>query len=577
MKSEMSYKKIAVACRAGFEHVAAWSDLLDLINVFPVADGDTGTNLRVSLAPLRVCEADSTAVKQLMSSGHGNSGNIATTFLTLFLGGNGQDLAARAILGRDAAYGAIADPRPGTMLSVFDRLCEELAAVRQDDLNYLKIRSGLAETVLAGIAQLPELHAAGVVDSGALGMFVFFDAFFCSYTEHSSNVSSLSELFGEHLEVKAEYDQQGSSDHCVEVLLQTTAAATGLKESIANLGSSAVVVPGQDALKVHIHTAKPGELRKSLEAHGDVLDWRDEVMESMQLITREKQFSGNRIRVMSDAAGSIPLSLARDNGLLVLDSYILSENRAVPESLFPSEELYETMKQGIRVTTAQASNHERHLHYRAVCERHGQLLYICTGSAFTGNYTTAREWLHSSESNGQMQLLDSGAASGRLGVIALLSARLAATGAAPEEVLRCAAILCETAEEYVFIHEMKYLVAGGRVSWAKGFFADMLHMKPVISPHAEGVRKITVLRNRRAQLDFALEKLGAQELKSDGLLVLLQYTDNREWLETVVEPRLRSLLPKAELLLVPLSLTSGVHMGPGTWSIAFGGNGDAQC
>jgi hypothetical protein len=53
------------------------------------------------------------------------------------------------------------------------------------------------------------------------------------------------------------------------------------------------------------------------------------------------------------------------------------------------------------------------------------------------------------------------------------------------------------------------------------------------------------------------------------MLVLLQYSDNRGWVEETVRPRVRSILPEAELLLVPLSLTSGVHMGPGTWSLAF--------
>ncbi|MBN4068877.1 DegV family protein, partial [Desulfotalea psychrophila] len=53
------------------------------------------------------------------------------------------------------------------------------------------------------------------------------------------------------------------------------------------------------------------------------------------------------------------------------------------------------------------------------------------------------------------------------------------------------------------------------------------------------------------------------------LFVLLQYTDNKDWLREVVEPQIRRHVPEAEILLVPLSLTSGVHMGPGAWSIAF--------
>ncbi len=94
-------------------------------------------------------------------------------------------------------------------------------------------------------------------------------------------------------------------------------------------------------------------------------------------------------------------------------------------------------------------------------------------------------------------------------------------------------------------------------------------MKPVISPGFDGVEKKGVVRNRKSQLAFALEKLEPYKKESGKLLVLLQYTDNKEWLSTIVEPDVRRLLPGAEIVLLPLSLTSGVHMGPGTWSVAY--------
>lgn len=95
-------------------------------------------------------------------------------------------------------------------------------------------------------------------------------------------------------------------------------------------------------------------------------------------------------------------------------------------------------------------------------------------------------------------------------------------------------------------------------------------MKPVISPWFEGVRKMGVVRSQKSQIAFALEHLQQYEKPGATPLILLQYSDNKEWLHETVEPQLRSLFPESELLLVPLSLTSGVHMGPGTWSVAYG-------
>ena len=98
--------------------------------------------------------------------------------------------------------------------------------------------------------------------------------------------------------------------------------------------------------------------------------------------------------------------------------------------------------------------------------------------------------------------------------------------------------------------------------------ADLLHVKPVISPQPQGAQKIATLRDRAGQLRFAAEKLRLELAAAPGL-VLLQYSDNQQWVQDEALPALQKLAPQAEYLIGPLSLTSGVHMGPGTWSLAF--------
>ena len=166
-------------------------------------------------------------------------------------------------------------------------------------------------------------------------------------------------------------------------------------------------------------------------------------------------------------------------------------------------------------------------------------------------------------------MIDTGAASGRLALIALLTSRLAARTENAEAVRAHARNLVDTCREYIFIDTLRYLVAGGRVSKAGGFFGDLLHLKPVISPAREGVRRVGMVRNREAQLDFALDKAGTEIEVPSRAVLLLQYSDNQAWVSEVARPQLQALLPQAEILVVPLSLTSGVHMGPGTWSLAF--------
>ncbi|MBL4903192.1 DegV family EDD domain-containing protein [Desulfocapsa sp. AH-315-G09] len=568
MKNSISSPQIAAAAIAGYENLTAWADLLDRINVFPVADGDTGMNLRVSLAPLRECGTNlEAAIAQLALTGRGNSGNIAVAFFREFLHPMENGFAGAAQKGREQAWKAIGNPSHGTMLEVFDVLCLLFLEEREAALDYVTVRDHMQKAVLSTEKQLSELSDAGVVDAGALGMFCFFDGFFGELTGQKAAICPVTELFANTLCINASFRPPDSEEYCVEARLATDGDQGELLGTIANLGNSVVVVPGDSCVKVHIHTRSPEQLRDKLSLLGNVRDWSDEAMGSMIGEGTRKSFVQNRVRIMSDAAGSIPLELARIYGIILLDSYILTHDLAKPESLFSPEQLYILMKNGTRVTTAQASTHERHLHYQAGLHQYEKVLYLCTGSAFTGNFSIAVDWQKENDSDTQFAVIDTGAASGRLGVIALLTARHAETGASAEDVKEYAEKLTRQAEEYVFIHELKHLVAGGRVSKAKGFFGDLLHMKPVISPGFEGVRKIAVVRTREGQLDFACARI--EHHADASLFVLLQYTDNKDWLREVVEPQIRRHVPEAEILLVPLSLTSGVHMGPGAWSIAF--------
>jgi hypothetical protein len=131
---------------------------------------------------------------------------------------------------------------------------------------------------------------------------------------------------------------------------------------------------------------------------------------------------------------------------------------------------------------------------------------------------------------------------------------------AREAVARC--------EEYVFLEKLQYLAAGGRLSKTSAFFGDMLKMKPVISPQPEGAKKMGVVRNRKEQISMAQDKLAAALGRDDSALIMLEYSDNSDMVAELRET-IGRLYPQADIILQPLSLTSGAHMGPGTWGVAF--------
>ncbi len=560
----------------GYASLSAWADLLDRINVFPVADGDTGTNLRISLIPLRHCSEDTSATRKLLARcATGNSGNIAAAFFREFcLAESFTDLPEKTSLGRDRAWQAIASPCAGTMLSVFDSLASVLASHTELQTIYSTLNQALQRAVRETSELLPDLKNAGVVDSGALAMYVYFDGFFRHLTGQKDKAGSIFDLFPGNLAVNRSFHPHITDAHCVDVVIQMADKDAAVRDSIAELGESVVVVQDESLLKVHIHSPDLDGLRRRLSSFGDIVQWSNAAIDQSGVEHYSDLDEKPSLHIVTDAAGSMTRETARHLGITLLDSYIITGDDSRPESLYSPEQVYLFMRKGQKTTTAQASNFERHQHYQNICRQFGRSLYLCVGSAFTGNYDTAIAWKKENDPDNLFTVMDTGAASGRLALIALLTARQANNFRSSEQVLAFARKAMAECAEYVFIDELKYLVAGGRVSRTKGFFGDLLSMKPVISPTSEGVRKVGVVHSSQGQLAFALERLRERFDRSDVPVILLQYSDNEQWVAETVQSQVRALLPESEILLTPLSLTSGVHMGPGTWSIAFSSNED---
>jgi DegV family protein with EDD domain len=272
---------------------------------------------------------------------------------------------------------------------------------------------------------------------------------------------------------------------------------------------------------------------------------------------------------MTDAAGSLTNQDAKKYGFTLLNSYLTIGDKCLPETYIRPEELYNAMNKGIKVSTSQASVYERHQFFEGVLERFEKVLYLCVGSVFTGNYYGALQWKNEHDQQNRLWVIDTGAASGRLGTIALAVVRYLAATNDMEKTFAFARKALQACEEYVFLDKLQYLAAGGRVSKTSAFFGEMLNMKPVISPLPEGAKKVGMVRNQEDQVKMALTKLDASLTHDSRALIMLEYSDNKNWVNSTVKKMLAKRYPNAEIILQPLSLTSGAHMGPGTWGIAF--------
>ena len=560
------------AFRTGFDRLAAWSDLLDEINVFPVADGDTGRNLLISLAPLKDYRDGIDTVgltTRLLKTARGNSGNIATQFFSEFIKTPSTPMVEACRQGTRAAYQAVRNPQDGTMLTVFDTLATTLTGQPRRDgaVDPERVLPSLRATVKHSREVLPRLRTAGVVDAGALGIYLFFEGFFYNLSNRLDDCLPPTQHFADSLKINADFHEHEDEGYCVDTVLQGGSDLETLMQNLGAQTESVVAISRGDILKLHFHTDDRHTARKALEAAGALLSWSEDDI-GQQVKTFHRRPQAGRVHIVTDGAASVTRADKEQYGFTILDSYISTDDGSQPETRVAREALYRRMRAGERVSTAQASVFERHQHYQRLVETYPETLYLCVGSAFTGNYATAAAWQAQNDPQGRLRILDTGAASGRLAVMVLAAARMACAGADMDTIIAQARASLTLCREYIFIDRLKYLAAGGRLSRPSALVGDLLRVKPVISPQPTGAEKIGSVKNRPDQLRFAMDHLAADLADAATPLILLEYSDNRNWVETRMAAQLQQRFPSAEIRLQPISLTTGVHTGPGTWAVA---------
>jgi uncharacterized protein len=557
---------------AGYERIVAWADILDRINVYPVPDGDTGRNLVMTLSALRNPWQDEAKLgREILHTARGNSGNIAARFLAGFLGCKDLfSLPASVESGRDLAYKAVPDPQSGTMLSFFDAFEESVKRnpPAQTGAWVDAVILDLEASVKATTQQLKELREAGVVDSGALGMLVFFDPLLNILAGREARGSGFAEELKSFFSLSETWKEQRPYGYCLDVVLKLGQEEEDVTQHLMAIGESVVPMPDGDCFKLHLHTLDREKVKQRLAAHGSILSWAEDDL-AEQSSHFNKLEKPPILHVMTDAAGAMSRETAGELGITLLNSYVTIGNRCLPESYLSPPHLFEAMKAEIPVSTSQASIAERHECYNKVLKLHSRVLYLCVGSFFTGNYSTAMSWKAEHDPEDRMIVIDTGSASGKLGLAARATAEFSLSAGDPSAVVAFArAAICH-AEEYIFLDRLQFLAAGGRMSKTGAFFGDLLRIKPIVSPYPDGVRKMGVARSTREQVKFAFKCLVQGLWRDRAATLLLEYTDNRDWLEKEIKPEIEHRFPRVRVIMQVMSMTSAVHMGPGTWGIAF--------
>ena len=580
-------EQLARALRGGVQRVVREREHLDRINVFPVPDGDTGTNLAITLgAVLPVLQgAPGAHAGQLLvkvadaalDGARGNSGAILAQFL-LGLGDRAGHLGvltpaefAAAVAG-GAAYAreALAAPREGTILTVLSDVAVELgrlAAGRGIDFTSL-LDGALIEarrSLQATREQLAELRDAGVVDAGAAGFVSLLEGmagYFASGTLEEPELGDLA--------AADERDAAGGEaplEHrwCTECLVAGPALdRRRLRERLAALGSSLVVAGTQAKARIHVHVSDPQAVFRIAAEFGTVSGQKADDMQRQQ--ESALRAARRRVAIVTDSAADVPEEeLERLDINLVPCRVHFGERSFLDKVTLGPEEFYRllaTDPEHPKTSQPPAGDFRRMFEFLA--SHYESVLSIDLSGRVSGTRQAAEAAALRSAASARVRVIDSRNASTGQGLIAMYAAECADAGLGAAELAERVLAILPLTRTYACLATLDYAVRGGRVAPLARTLARLLSLAPLLTTAADGRLTIGGVLIGRANLTAKFARFVGRRLKAEHRYRLLVGHGDAP----AEGARLLALLKHGRsnidrAWLVPLGTALGVHGGPG--------------
>jgi DegV family protein with EDD domain len=578
---------------ASAKRVIQAEDHLNDINVFPVADGDTGTNMAVTMNNIvsgaQACHESSFAgisnaiADSALSGARGNSGAILAQFFQGLAEATREkaslttkafaEASAKAV---EKAINAIANPVEGTIITVMKDWANHLLEHAHKTHDFVDLLKASLERAKDSLAATPEklkvLKKAGVVDAGAegfvdliQGVVDFIDAGKIAALKTGSHVRD--KIRSSHI-VKAE----GAIKYrfCVECLIEGRGIDRDkLRQVLQGAGDSLIVIGSEKKVRVHIHTNEPQEVFELSAGFGSLVKTKADDMRRQH----KKIIHGNvrkKIVLVTDSTCDLPAELIEKYHIQIVPvmlhagrtSYRDREDINLPEFY----NRLQTTDQ--RFSTSQPPPASFSSVYDKLAPEYEAVLSIHISGNISGTIQGARMGAAGSACEEKISIFDSKTTSASLGLL------VAEAGKMIEEEIELADVITrlERLRPYarIFIHlpTLKYLVRSGRLSPAKGIIGTLLNLKPVISMNPEGkIAEVAKVMGRRKvelkTLELALRF--ARSVKDPRFSVA--HVLALELAEQYKEQILRHF-PGTEVLTVEATPALGVHTGIGSAGIA---------
>ncbi len=581
---------------AGAHRVIAHREHLNRINVFPVPDKDTGTNLAITMKAIldglrlpqpSLAAVSATAATSALTGAQGNSGVIFAQFfqgmreeiadsVNLSMSRFAQALRCAASRAREA----LAQPRDGTILTVISDVADHL--IRQADrLPSFRalVDEGLAiarKSLESTTERLAELKKAGVVDAGALGFVHFLEGIRDFFHSEMGPTDPSEPTEDEMPDAPFPAPTRVSFRYCTEaVVWGANIDRTEVIEKLSTLGDSVVVAGNSEEIHAHVHTNVPAYALEALATYGSLASQKiDDMLEGIieQSVAFEEDYERSGIALVTDSACDLPMSFFTQEQVHIVPVRIAFGDEAILDRVeITPAQFYQRLGSDTQLpTTSQPRPVDFHTLYRHLARTHESILSVHLSAQLSGTWQSAQSAAKSvtGETRVPIAVIDSRSASVSQGLVLWAAATAREAGLSPAQ---CTAIANEAAQQtsvFVYVPTIENFVRGGRLSPLQGGIAKLLHLLPVLTV-VDGnlVAASKAIGKRAARKRFLRYALKAAQAAARPMFVISHAAaaGAAEQLRARVSQR----FPEATIWITDTTPAIGSHAGAGGLGIGI--------
>ncbi|MCD6661111.1 MAG: DegV family EDD domain-containing protein [Lentimicrobium sp.] len=508
--TELDGKTLYYSFLAGAQKIFENQVLINKINVFPVADADTGTNLASTMrsiveSPIPTSDLRVTAAAladAALTGARGNSGIIFAQFIygfsTEIQKHETVSVETFAEILRKAvnyAYEAIANPVEGTMITVIREWAEFIYILKdsiQDFIELLaKAYQKALESLQATTGTLAVLAKSNVVDAGAKGFVVFLQGMV-----EFVKAGELRKLLSGRETVVIADSEVVSHDvitfrYCTEAMLlldeKKKVDLQQIRKSIAHMGDSMVVAGSAKKMRVHIHSDHPAKVMKVLSKYGNISFQKVDDMVMQQEITSNAKFP---VAIVTDSTCDLPQELIEKYQIHVVplsvhfgETYFLDRLTIQPAQFYSMID-----KSSVYPSTAQPAYKDFFNRYSYLASHYESIIGIHISAGLSGTWSNSSKASHAvaEHSGKRINVLNSKRLSSGLGLLVYRAVKELENGASHDYVVGNMEKWSQNTKMLVSAKTIKYMVKSGRVSHTKGLIGSLLNLKPVVTVNNEG-------------------------------------------------------------------------------------------